>query len=133
MEFGEREKYIRALIKLKALRLSIYYSIYAETKTYIQLTALSIAKAVFAKAKATNYSVTVIIDGLTKKDTEKIRRELKKLTVKYSNIRGMKDEQSVFLRLADYFAGLLRDSIEKQPYAIKLMSLLQEKELVIEV
>jgi hypothetical protein len=32
----------------------------------------------------------------------------------------MKDEQSVFLRLADSMAGFIRDSIEEKPYAKKV-------------
>ena len=133
MEFEERKKYMRAIVNLKELNSSIYYSLYRETKTYTQLTALTVAKAIFTKTKDINYSVVVIVDGLTKKDTEKIRKELKKLNVKYNNIRGMKDEQSAFLRLADYIAGLLRDNIEKQSYATKLLSLLEKKKIIFEV
>lgn len=133
MEFVEREKYIKKIAELKELKESIYYSSYEETKTYTHLTALSVAKAIFAKQKTDSYSASVIIDGLTKKDTEKIRSELKKLKIKYDNIRGMKDEQSAFLRLADSIAGLLRDAIENQSYATNLIRLLKKREFIIEV
>lgn len=129
--YGVRREFLKKIAYLAALRNSIFYSIYAETKTYTQLTSLSIAKAVLAKGE-NNYSVTVIIDGLTKADTEKVRRELKKLKVKYDNIRGMKDEQSVFLRLADCIAGFLRDYVEKQPYTKEIFALLKEKKIIVE-
>lgn len=56
----------------------------------------SLAKAILSR-DMDDYSVTIIIDGLTKKDTEKARKDLKSLKIKYDAIRGMKDEQSTFL------------------------------------
>ncbi|MGH7204551.1 MAG: DUF3800 domain-containing protein [Candidatus Levyibacteriota bacterium] len=129
--FKNRKQYLTDVAHIQGMRDSLYYSIYNETKTYTQLTALTIAKAVLAKGES-NYSVTIIIDGLTKKDTEKIRSELKKLRVKYDTIRGMKDEQSAYLRLADSFAGFLRDYIEKQTYTGDLFTLLKNKGIIIE-
>ena len=126
-----RKLFIEKIIRTKGLKNSIFYSMYPDGKAYTHLTSLSVAKAVFAKNE-NNYTVTVIIDGLTKKDTEKVRRDLKQLKVKYDNIRGMKDEQSAFLRLADCFAGFIRDYIEKQPYAKDLFKQLKEQEIVFE-
>jgi hypothetical protein len=71
-----------------------------------------------------------VVDGLTKKDTEKIRIELRKLKIKYKNIRGMKDEQSVFLRLADSIAGFVRDYIEKKQYAEKFFKKFKKQEMI---
>ncbi|HUD05182.1 MAG TPA: DUF3800 domain-containing protein [Patescibacteria group bacterium] len=126
-----RKLFIEDVARMKNLKNSIFYSMYPDGKAYTHLTSLSVAKAVFAK-KEDNYTVTVIIDGLTKKDTEKVRNDLKQLKVKYDNIRGMKDEQSAFIRLADCFAGFIRDYIEKQPYAKPLFNKLKEKEIVLE-
>ncbi len=129
--FPKRTQYIEEIAPLRVLRTSLFYSIYRETKTYTQLTALTIAKAVLMRGES-DYSVTVIIDGLTKQDTEKIRRELKKLKVQYNTIRGMKDEQSAYLRLADSVAGFVRDYVEKQAYAEELFALLKTKEVIVE-
>lgn len=126
-----RKDFIERIGKIKTLRNSIFYSMYPDGKAYTHLTSLSVAKAVLAKGE-TNYTVTVIIDGLTRTDTEKVRHDLKQLKVKYDNIRGMKDEQSVFLRLADCFAGFIRDYVEKQPYAQELFSRLRRREIVME-
>lgn len=126
-----RKTFIEEISKINNLKNSVFYSMYLDGKAYTHLTSLSVAKAVLAK-KENNYSVTVIIDGLTKKDTEKVRRDLKQLKVKYDNIRGMKDEQSVFLRLADCFAGFIRDYIEKQSYAQELFLRLRKKRIIFE-
>ena len=63
---------------------------------------------------------------------EKVRVELKKLTVHYSKIRGMKDEQSVFLRLADAIAGFIRDCTEKQHYTVSILKRFKKQKIVIE-
>lgn len=130
-EFEIRVAYIRAVAKIKDLQSSIFYSIYKDSKEYLHLTSLSVAKAVLAKGEK-NYEVSVIVDGLTKKDTGKMRNDLKQLQIKYNNIRGMKDEQNAFLRLADCFAGFIRDYIEKRPYAAELFGLLKRRNIIVE-
>ena len=106
-----KKKYLEELIQIKELKKSIFYATYHASKEYSKLTSFTIAKAVLAK-ESTNYTVTVIIDGLNNKERDVVREELKKLKIKYRKIRGMKDEQSVFLRLADAMAGSIpfRDS-----------------------
>jgi hypothetical protein len=112
--------YLRALLPLKEIRGSIFYSVYHGTKEYSGLTALSIAKAVLAK-RADKAVVTVIIDGLNDRERGIIRSELKKLKIRYKRVRGMRDEQSVFLRLADAMAGFLRDASEEEAYTRSLI------------
>lgn len=85
------------------------------SKEYSKLTSLTIAKAILAK-KQEDYTVTIIIDGFNNKERDVVREELKKLNIRYRKIRGMKDEQSVFLRLADAMAGFLREAYEKEVY-----------------
>lgn len=130
-EIEIRIQYVKEIAKIKDLQYSLYYSVYFETKEYIHLTTLSLAKAILSR-DMDDYSVTIIIDGLTKKDTEKVRKDLKSLKIKYDTIRGMKDEQSTFLRLADCMAGFMRDYIEKKPYADELFKVLRGKKIVIE-
>ncbi len=60
------------------------------------------------------------------KDREIVSHELKKLKIRYRKIRGLKDEQSIFLRLAHVFANFLRDYEEKQKYAVEAMSNLKQ-------
>lgn len=42
----------------------------------------------------------------------------------------MKDEQSVFLRLADSMAGFVRDYIEQKPYAKKFFDRLEKQAML---
>ena len=126
-----KELYLEELIQIKDLRNSVYYSQYHASKEYSKLTSLTIAKAVLAQGN-NNYSVTVTIDGLNDKEREAVRVELKKLKIKYRNIRGMKDEQNIFLRLADAMAGFLRDNNENQLYTKTFMKRLQTSKIVTE-
>ena len=127
-----RIRFLEEISKVKDLQSSVYYSMYDGTTGYEQLTSLSIAKAVQAKG-GNDCSVTVVVDALTSKGREKIRRELKRLQVKYDNIVGLKDEQSAFLRLADCFAGFIRDYVEGQDYTKTLFRLLERRGIVAEV
>lgn len=125
-----KRKYLEGLLQIKELKNSIFYSIYESTKEYTSLTSLTVAKAVLSKGD--NYSVTVIIDGLNNKERDIVRMELKKLKIKYNKIRGMKDEQSIFLRLSDSMAGFLREVYEKEDYALEFMKKFKERKIVVE-
>jgi len=126
-----KTQYLEALIQIKELKDSIYYSVYNGTKEYSKLTALTIAKAVMAK-EYKNYTVTIIIDGLNNREREIVRNELKLLKIKYRKIRGLKDEQSVFLRLADAMAGFLRDAREQEAYTKPFIKTFINKAIVTE-
>lgn len=61
---------------------------------------------------------SIIIDGLNDVERNIIRKDLKKYKVRYKVVKGLKDEQSSLLRLADAMAGFLRDAvIDKQKYS----------------
>ncbi len=80
-----------------------------------------------------DYFVTVVIDGLNKREADLMRINLRGLGVKYKTIRGMKDEQSVFLRLADALAGFMRDYLEGESYAKKLFTGFERRKFIQEV
>lgn len=77
--------------------------------------------------------MTAIIDGLNDKEKIIVQQELKKLNIHYNKVRGMKDEQSVFLRLADAVAGFMRDFFQKEKYAVEIMKEIKGKSAPIEV
>ena len=80
-----------------------------------------------------DYFITIVIDGLNKKEADLMRINLRSLGVKYKTVRGMKDEQSVFLRLADAFAGFVRDYLEGESYAGKLFAVVERRKFVKEI
>lgn len=130
--FEVRKDYLLRTAEIKQLRSSIFYSTYKDTKEYVPLISLTIAKSILFQPRE-EYTVNIVIDGLNKKEMEKVRRELKKLKISYRKIRGMKDEQDAVLRLADSIAGFLRDYTEKQRYTQKIIRKFREAKVIIEV
>lgn len=129
LSFENKVSLLDKLASTLELKNAIYYSVYHDSLAYTPLVSLSIAKAILAQGEET--ITTVIIDGLNDQDRDIVSHELKKLKIRYRKIRGLKDEQSVFLRLAHIFANFLRDHKEKQKYAIEAMAKL--KQIVSEV
>lgn len=130
--FEVRKEYLKLLTEINELKGTIFYSIYQDTKEYIHLTSLTVAKSILSKEDE-NYVTTIIIDGLKDKEMEAVRKELKKLKIHYKKIRGMKDEQDSILRLADSIAGLLRDHLEQQAYTKAILNKFKKAKVIIEV
>ena len=130
--FKVRVEYLLRLADIRELKGSIFYSAYQDTKEYIPLTSLTIAKAVLSKEED-DYTVTIIIDGLKDREMQDVRKELKKLKINYRKIRGMKDEQDPILRLADSIAGFLRDSLENQSYAKSILDKFRRAKVITKV
>lgn len=126
-----KKKYLEELIQVKELKNAIFYATYKASKEYSKLTSFTIAKAVLAK-ESTNYTVTIIIDGLNDRERDVVREELKKLKIKYRKIRGMKDEQSIFLRLSDAMAGFLREVYEEEEYTKQFIKRFEKASIVTE-
>ena len=126
-----KRAYLDEILCVEELRGAVYYATYEATREYSKLTSLTIAKAILAKEQE-DYVVTVIIDGLNDKERDVVRTELKRLKIRYRKIRGMKDEQNTFLRLADALAGFLRDAHEKETYTAQYLARLTGAKIVTE-
>lgn len=127
-----KKKYLEELIQIKELKNCIFYAKYQVSKEYSKLISFTVAKAVLAK-ESSNYTVIVIIDGLNDKERDVVRKELKKLKIKYRKIRGMKDEQNIFLRLSDAMAGFLREVFEGEKYTGQFIKRFKKASIVIEI
>lgn len=130
--FAAKEAYLLALLEIKELEKTIYYSTYNNSKEYYPLISLTIAKSL-AFQQAGKYEANITIDGLNAKETEKVRSELKNLRVRYKKIRGLRDEQEILLRLADGMVGFLRDCLEGHKYTKKLLPKLIKAKIVVKV
>jgi len=127
--FNCKKEYIRQLIDSNILNKTIYYSIYSNSKDYSSLTSLTIAKTILSQPKR-KYVLTIIIDGLNSKEREHTANELKLLHISFRKIRGLKDHQSIFLRLADSFAGFLREVQEDEEYTKDLYQKMKSKGII---
>lgn len=111
-----KKDFLQEIAKTDGLKQTLFYSVYRNTKRYAYLTSETVAKAVKATTKEECF-VLIVVDGMNKKEIEKMRADMKTLGIRYRHIRGMKDEQNVFLRLADSLAGFIRDYLEGKKYA----------------
>lgn len=111
--------YLAEIFSLKIIKKALFYGIFNDTKEYVALTTFTIAQAIYLKTKR-DYRATIIIDGLNAKERERVLKGLKIFHIKYRKVRGLKEEASPFLRLADALAGFLRDYIEGKDYAKKI-------------
>jgi hypothetical protein len=128
----QRLSYISQVIKIQNFVGCTYYSKYDDTKAYVDLTILTTAKAILEKAKSP-YSAVVFVDGLRRSERNRFGAGLRKLQVKVSKVRGIRDEANEFIRLADAIAGFIRDCLDgdkemrwKYKYAVR-------NEVVIEI
>ena len=117
-----RLNYIQKIIKSDFLKGRIFYSKYENTKSYVDLTILTAAKAILKNAKD-SYETTILVDGLRKSERHYFVLGLRKLKIKIRKVRGVKDENDSFIRLADAVAGFIRDSLEEN---LKMKNLSKE-------
>jgi len=125
--YVKKTQYLQAITTITELKGCLFYSIYTDTQDYVSLTVDTIAQAVRQHA-IDKYKVTVVIDGLSKRvEQQQIAKQLKQEGVAYKKVRGAKDENSTWIRLADAIAGFSRDVYEDKPYTQNLYSEIQKK------
>lgn len=118
---SKRLEYIRRILQEPVFREKLNFAIYRNSKEYLALTVLTVARAIFANAQK-EYKVTVLIDGLPRSQEKWIGSELRHLHIQIRKVRGVrKDENDALIRLADAICGLVRGAIEGNPELRKLL------------
>jgi hypothetical protein len=108
-----RKKYLEMALSSNHFRGNIFYREYSDARAYNDLTAVVITRALNVYAQSvviTNFSATVIIDGLNDASRHKTSKILRRSGIR-GKVRGIKDESSAFIRLADTVTGLARDRL----------------------
>jgi hypothetical protein len=106
---AQRQAYVRGILAHPAFARTLYYSAYQDTRTYVDLTILSVAKALGVHTSGP-YAATILVDGLRRTEQHRFASGLRKLRVSVRKVRGINDESDAFIRLADAIAGFVRDS-----------------------
>lgn len=128
-----KEKYLDSALNLKALKNKIYYRVFEDSRLYQDLTTIVIAKAInryIEQAEIKKYKATILIDGLEKNQAGKVSKSLRELGVKIRKVRGLRDESSAIIRLADSLAGFIREADEDNN-KFKILKKTLEKEKII--
>jgi hypothetical protein len=109
-----RQAYMDQVLNDAGFSGSVFYSVYPGTRSYHDLTLLTIAKALGERSRGQPYKVTVIIDGLPRSAIRLVSVGLRRIRVPIRKVRGARDESHALVRLADAMAGFLRDAEEGQ-------------------
>lgn len=128
----QRIAYMKRVIANLTFADTISYSHYVGSRSYVDLTILSTAKAILRKATA-SYQATVYVDGLRKSERKEFTAGLRKLHVSTRLVRGIADEADEFIRLADATAGFVRDVLEEDEEMQKLYTLAVKRNLITKI
>jgi hypothetical protein len=127
---SSKRSYLLGILGIDALQESLFYAVYRGTKDYFKLIAKTLANAVIAVSRGRDYQATIYIDGLRKTEIKKIVRFLSAEGIKRRKVKGLRDESSTYIRLADALAGFFRDYEERDSYTKELFQLFSARAFV---
>ena len=127
-----KERYLRSVITIPELERCIFYSIYTQTRDYVNATVETISGVIHQHVEKTCQAI-VVIDGLDKKSKQQIFRRLKEKGVVYKRVSGIRDEGSAWIRLADAIAGFSWHVYKNKPYTQTLFPEMQQKGYLIQL
>jgi len=127
---ARKDAYLQGILNIDDLQGGLFYAVYRDTKDYLRLVTLTIARAVMQFSQGREHKATIYIDGLKKSEFSKVARYLSQTGVRRRKIGGLDDESSAYIRLADALAGFFRDYEEGKPYTKELFQLFSGGRLV---
>ncbi|ETX03912.1 DUF3800 domain-containing protein [Candidatus Entotheonella palauensis] len=130
--FTYRQAYIRDLANLTRLSGSLFIARYTDTKQYNEMTAKAAARAIQAKAEG-DYRVRVVVDGLTAGEKRQFVCTIRALGIRPDDVRGGKEQNDAFIRLADALCGLVRDNEDGQSWAVEALNRLRRRGLIVDL
>ena len=105
-----RMKYLQTVLQRKIGAGEVYFGKYKKPLPYFFPVLETIKKAIVDKA-AGDYRAIVFIDGIDKKKAAELTNALRIGGVKLKMVRGRRDESEPLIRLADMWAGCIRDAL----------------------
>jgi hypothetical protein len=126
----KKRSYLLGVLRIDVLQESLFYAVYRDTLDYLKLVAKTLASAVIAFSQDSDYQATIYIDGLRKTEIKKVVRFLSAESIKRRKVKGLRDESSAYIRLADALAGFFRDYEEGESYTKDLFQLFSTKNFV---
>jgi len=126
----KKQSYLLGILRIGALQESLFYALYKDTKDYLKLVAKTLAKAIIDFSQNRDYQATIYIDGLRKTEITEVVKFLSMEGIRRRKVKGMRDESSAYIRLADALAGFFRDYEEGESYTKDLFQLLSTKAFI---
>jgi hypothetical protein len=126
----KKKSYLLGILGIGDLQGSLFYAVYRDTKDYFKLIAKTLANAIIAVSGGKDYQATIYIDGLRKTEITQVVKFLSMEGIKRRKVKGLRDESSAYIRLADALAGFFRDYEEGESYTKGLFQLLSTKAFI---
>ena len=124
--------YINKIAKEKEFIETIFYSVEtnkSRNNSYLDITISTIASAIDL-SKHQNTKAVILIDGLQKSQVKSVSTRLRRVGLSIEKVRGVKkDENNIFIRLADSFAGFIRENVQNYQHK-ELLKKLTEKRII---
>ena len=124
--------YIKKIARDKEFIETIFYSVEtnkSRNKSYLDITISTIASAIdLSKYQSTK--AVILIDGLQKSQVRLVSTRLRRVGLSIEKVRGVKkDENNIFIRLVDSFAGFIRENVQNDQHE-DLLKKLTEKRII---
>lgn len=113
-----KQGYLTEIISLcRKTSVQFFYAAFDDGDDYaVKLTATLVA-AIQAFSAEADAKFTIVVDGLNAAERERVSRFLRRHTLPYRReVRGGRDDNNPYLRLADAIAGFVRHAYFEEPY-----------------
>lgn len=118
-----RTAYIQEVLNNPIFQNRLIFETFEQTTNYVEATTQAIAEAISIAVRESgevDYKATVFIDGLTEFQERITARDLRKKGLRLRKLRGIRDESSPLIRLADSMCGFIAAALEGQPIMMVL-------------
>jgi len=130
--FKRQLAYMEEVINRPVFKNKIYFSQFKNSKRYQDLTIQATAKAVLDKT-VNYYEAIILIDALGKTQRHVVAAGLRHFGVKIKNVKGLSDQSSPLIRLADAVAGFVRACLDGHTKFLPLYNKARQNGIIKEV
>ncbi len=116
-----KEEFLRITLKEELVKGDIYFEKYQKPVPFFPPLLETVEKAILDKAGDKPYLATVYVDGIDKRKAKEMTGWLRHKGIKLQYVRSARDESEPFIRLADRWAGCIRDALEGKEENLKIL------------
>lgn len=117
-----KEEFLQNLMREELLQGEVYYNSFKKPLPFFLPMLETIEKAIKDKAGREAYQAIVYVDGIDKKKAKELTGALRLKGIKLQYVRSARDESEPMIRLADRWAGCIRDALEGKETNSRILS-----------
>jgi len=117
-----KEEFLQAVVKEELAKGDLYYGKFKKPLPFFLPLLEVVEKAIKDRAGNQPYLATVYVDGIDKKKAQELTGGLRLKGISLQYVRSTRDESEPMIRLADRWAGCIRDALEGKATNIRILS-----------